>query len=368
VLIAVGCVPSAGFDDDVPSFAAGMNRQFPLGVVTDSGAGPCRLVEQSAGHVLEPWGWTLAVPVLPNEVVLGITSLLDEAGRPLERIAPVVPIEAPDRCGDAPEPEWQFLVRLLGPVEVVSVDGASVRFDRSKSLELVVWLSLHRERPTRSKARAALWDTGVTAATFSNVVSDARRSMARVVPPAADDEWIARTLTEELSMHELVVTDADLLGARVDAARRLPSFEAVEMLRPGVELISGLPFESSNYMWPDAEGHTSALVLLATHAATELAAHYLVLGDIDGVFWATGQGLKVLSGHEELIAMRMRAQAARGDRSGVRHEWESYERALAADPWSAADPSPKLLALRAELLASDTWPSTSSSVSRAATA
>jgi hypothetical protein len=211
-----------------------------------------------------------------------------------------------------------------------------------------------------------LWDAAITAATFSNVVSDARRSMARVVPPPADSEWLARTLTDEMSLHALVVTDADLLALRVEAARRLPSFEAIEVLRPGLELVAGLPFESSNFMWPDAEGHTSALVLLATDAATELAAHYLALGDIDGVFWSTGQGLKVLSGHEELIAMRMRAHAARGDRSGVRHEWESYERALAADPWSAADPSPKLAALRAELLTGDTWPATS--VSRAATA
>jgi hypothetical protein len=69
------------------------------------------------------------------------------------------------------------------------------------------------------------------------------------------------------------------------------------------------------------------------------------------VFWSTGQGLKVLSGHEELIALRMRAHARRGDLAGVRSEWESYERAIAADPWAAAEPAPKLIALRRELLA-----------------
>jgi hypothetical protein len=60
--------------------------------------------------------------------------------------------------------------------------------------------------------------------------------------------------------------------------------------------------------------------------------------------------LKVLAGHEELIALRMRAHAAHGDLAGVRQEWESYERALIADPWSAAEPAPKLVALRRELL------------------
>jgi hypothetical protein len=58
----------------------------------------------------------------------------------------------------------------------------------------------------------------------------------------------------------------------------------------------------------------------------------------------------VLSGHEELIALRMRAHAHRGDLAGVRQEWESYERALAADPWAATEPALKLVNLRRELL------------------
>ena len=105
-----------------------------------------------------------------------------------------------------------------------------------------------------------------------------------------------------------------------------------------------MPFAGTGYLWPDAEGITSNLVLLATSAATELAGHFLSMGDIDGVFWATGQGLKVLPGHEELIALRMRAHARAGDLSGVRQEWESYERVLDADPWSDGEPAPKLRA------------------------
>jgi len=58
----------------------------------------------------------------------------------------------------------------------------------------------------------------------------------------------------------------------------------------------------------------------------------------------------VLPGHEELIALRMRAYAQRGDLAGVRGEWEVYERALHADPWSSAEPSAKLVAVRRELL------------------
>jgi hypothetical protein len=63
-------------------------------------------------------------------------------------------------------------------------------------------------------------------------------------------------------------------------------------------MIHGMPFAGTSYLWPDAEGLTSALVLLATSAAADLAGHYLAVGDIDGVFWATGRGLQVLAGHE----------------------------------------------------------------------
>jgi two-component SAPR family response regulator len=225
-----------------------------------------------------------------------------------------------------------------------------VAFERSKALELVVWLSQHRHRPTRGSARTALWDTVVRDATFSNVVSDARRAMAKLVRPPVGQEWIGRTMSEELPLHALVVSDADLLADRVAAARELGAAAAIDVLRPGVELIEGMPFAGTSYLWPDAEGITSSLVLLATSAAATLATHYLDVGDVDGVFWATGRGLKVLAGHEELIALRMRAHADRGDLAGVRGEWESYERALQADSWAAAEPSPKLVALRRELL------------------
>ena len=47
----------------------------------------------------------------------------------------------------------------------------------------------------------------------------------------------------------------------------------------------------------------------------------------------------------------MRAQAEAGDLSGVRFEWEAYERVLTADPWSDGEPAPQLVALRKELFA-----------------
>lgn len=243
-----------------------------------------------------------------------------------------------------------LVVSLLGGVTITDRAGNAGTFERSKTVELIAWLATHRERATRGAARTALWELDVRDATFANVVSEARRALARLTPPPDGDEWLARTLNESLPLHERVVTDIDLIRQRVAHAQLAPPAHAISVLRPAVEMIRDLPFAGTSYLWPDADGLTSNFVLLAITAAGELAAHALSVGDTELVFWATGQGLIVLPGHEELIGLRMRAHARAGDLAGVRQEWESYERVINSDSWSDGEPAPKLLALRRELL------------------
>ena len=244
-----------------------------------------------------------------------------------------------------------MMVRVLGGVDVIDREQQPAKFERSKTLELVTWLVTHRSRASRSAARTALWDLDVRDATFANVVSEARRAMARHVPPPSGDEWLRRTMTDELSLHEEVIADADVVRRRFERARAAGGAEAMAVLRPAVELVNELPFTGTSYLWPDAEGITSNLVLLATNVTAEYAKLALAAGDVDGVFWATGRGLRVLAGQEALIALRMRAHAEAGDLSGVRLEWEAYERVVNADPWSDGEPAPKLVELRKQLLA-----------------
>jgi hypothetical protein len=211
-------------------------------------------------------------------------------------------------------------------------------------------LATHRTTSTRIAARTALWELDVRDATFANVVSEARRGLGRLVEPPDGEEWLERTLNEHLPLHPRVVTDAQLIEERLGVARRQEPEQAVDTLRPAVEMIRDVPFSGTTYLWPDAEGLTSTLILLATSVTAELAAHGLALGDTDLVFWSTGRGLRVLPGHEELIGLRMRAHAQAGDLASVRQEWESYERVIVGDPWSDGEPAPKLLELRQELL------------------
>lgn len=248
------------------------------------------------------------------------------------------------------DPAWSMMVRLMGTVDLVDTTCGSAKFERSKTLELLTWMVTHRQGSTRIAARTALWDQDVRDATFANVVSEARRAMARQVEPPEGDEWLRRTLTDELALHEEIVCDADLVRARFDLGRGQSDDAALRTLKPAVELIRELPFTGTSYLWPETEGIASNLVVLATNVSAEYAKRALAAGDFEGVFWATGQGLKVLAGQEGLIALRMRAHAVAGDLSGVRLEWETYERVINADPWSDGEPAPKLVALRKELL------------------
>jgi two-component SAPR family response regulator len=239
---------------------------------------------------------------------------------------------------------------VFGPVEVVDRDGRSVSFERSKPLELLAWMAMHRDRSTRSAARAALWANEVRDATFANVVSDARRSLARLVPSPAGEEWIGRIPSDELPLHDRIRSDADLLEHALATARLQTPIAAIATLRRPVEAIAGPPFEGMAYLWPDAEGATSSLILLPTSAAVELARHCLAVGDVDGARRATDAGLRVLPGHQELVGLRMRAHACVDDHAAVRREWNRYEQAVNADPWSDGEASPELVELRKELL------------------
>jgi len=251
---------------------------------------------------------------------------------------------------------WRFMVRLLGPVDVVSPDGEVVAFERSRSVELLAWLVTHRRHATRMGARTAIWDIDVRNATFSNVVSDVRRGLSSV--GGEDEEWIARGTGDDLVLHRLVCSDADVLTAALGSSQARPSSEVIGVLAPAVELIRALPFSTTRYLWPDSEGITTALIMTAISASSRLAEAYLELGDDAGVYRATEAGLGVIPGHEELIALRLRAHGRNGDQAGLRSEWEAYRRALERDPWADAEPSWRLVELRNELLGLDPAAST----------
>lgn len=331
----------------------------PLALVTDHGVpdAPWRLQLGATGcWTLAPLGLELEPCALASDELADVGALLVDASAPArvrtgDRRPPVEARATSAAPGepftDAP---FRFIVRVLGPTEVVTSEGTVVSFTRGKALELVVWLALHRHRPTRAGARTALWDIDVQSTTFSNVVSDARRTLARAVTPAVGDDWLRRGTGDLLDLHPHVVTDVDLLRARLDASRHRPPPDAIALLRPVLSLVRDLPFSGTTWLWPDGEGLPSSCTHLVTSAATELAECHLAVDDTAGVLWATEHGLRALPGHEELVCLRMRAHARTGDLAGVRREYQSYERIVTNDRFGDGEVAPKVAALRRELL------------------
>ncbi len=352
VVIAVRQALHGDHADRLAALARGRAGGGAIAVVTDQRVPDAawRLHPAGAGRWrVAPLDLELEPCELAADELADLGALLIDAAAP-----PVAAALPPPSAVARPafvEPDWTFMVRLLGPVDVVTRHATPVAFARGKALELVAWLGLHRGNATRIGARTALWETDVQHSTFANVVSDARGALARTVTPLDDHGWIARTYDERLPLHPGVVTDVGLLRARLDAARTQPVTTAIATLRPALALVRDLPFSGTSWLWPDAEALPSALTHLVTSAAAHLTHLLLQAGDPEGALWATAQGLRALPGHEELVCLRMRVHASTGDLAGVRHEFQSYERAVANDPFGDGDVAPKVAGVRNELLA-----------------
>lgn len=270
----------------------------------------------------------------------------------------IVNVEQP--TGRIPEclPPHRFVASVLGVPHVRHVGGRRVHFERNRSEELVIWLSLHGDRRRRSIARNEMWSVAVKDATFSNVVSDARRSLTIVEHPPDDDDWIGITLTDDLPLHSLVVSDVELLARCYEHARSYPERDGRKVLEYGLSLVTSVPFSGSLYMWRDTSGLGSQYALLVVRAASLLADLISLSVDdrseasdetghmddwIGDVYWATAKGLLAVPGHEELVLRRMELHARLRDQAALLAEWQAYCRALAADDWGDVEPSSKMV-------------------------
>jgi two-component SAPR family response regulator len=302
---------------------------------------PNRMQLGANGWMLMPSEQRLSVFGLTEFETSVVQDLLTESSKPAEE---------DKRLYEPLDADWNVCVRLLGPVDAETRNGIPISFEKSKSLELLAWLTTHRERPTRVAARTALWEISVQDATFNNVVSGLRRGLASGLVGVEQIEFLPKTFTDHLSIHGSVITDVDVLNNAVSLVKNRGDRESWFGLLDALDRVRDLPFAGTDYLWPDSEGITSNFILSVITGSIMAAEHALQQGDTEGVFWATGQGLKVLHGHEELVALRMRAYGDVGDRVGVNAEWSSYERSLLHDSWSGGVPSARMVDLKCELI------------------
>lgn len=259
------------------------------------------------------------------------------------------PTYPPSEAAGGVLPPHSFIASVLGVPHVRHVTGTAVTFERSRSEELVIWLSLHRATPRRSIARGEMWSIAIRDATFSNVTSDVRRSLTVLEQPPDGEDWLGVTLTDELPLHPKIVSDAHLLAQCFDQARRYPEVKGIEILEYGLGLVQGVPFCGSRYLWRDSTGLGSEYSMLVVRAALLLSDMYIERGDIsgstsaEGVYWATAKGLLAIPGHEDLVIRRLELHALCGDQAALCAEWQAYCRALASDDWGDVEPSEKMV-------------------------
>jgi two-component SAPR family response regulator len=250
--------------------------------------------------------------------------------------------EIKDQIDDSEDADWRIIVRVLGAPIAETADGATIAIGKGKSLELLTWLVEHRESSTRSAARTALWSENVQDATFSNVVSDLRRSLNASAGDLENDEWIPRTFTNQLTINEKVVTDAAIIGKLLKLYIDSPNEMNRRQLEESLSFVRDLPFAGMNYAWADAEGITTSHVITTVQAAVLLGEYAISANDTETLFYVTEKGLRVLPGHEELVALRMKGHSKVGNRSAIKLEWEAYARAVEADAWAGGAPSSQL--------------------------
>ena len=260
--------------------------------------------------------------------------------------------------GPGCEPEW-------------SADGACARSGRSRRSRGdscwssssdrrpragLVWLSQHRDRSTRSGARTALWETGCARRDVRQRRQRRPPGLARIGPPLDGRSGSGGRSPSSCHCTRGVVTDAEQLRAGSTQPGGHCRTTAIEVFGPASSSSATCRSPAPSYLWPDAEGITSQLTLLvdvrgdrARRALPDARRHRRrVLGDRSGPAGAAG--------HEELIALRMRAHARQGDLAGVRHEWEIVRTRAARRPVERWRTCAKLVDLRRELLASTLEP------------
>ena len=212
--------------------------------------------------------------------------------------------------GEGVEPA--LLVRVLG------APGVPDRPDLGRrELILTVLLACRRRPIAASAAQDALWGgKPVEPKTVWNVIGATRKALGDLadgtpVMPSAD------RARGTLRVAPGVVTDLTVLHGLVEQARQAPSSEAIGLLRDGLELVCGPPFDAAGYDWAHRDQDVAEACTLIEHATERLVELALDTGLVDVARDAIVRGLRGLPGNEELYRCRMRVEHHGGNVPGV---------------------------------------------------
>lgn len=202
--------------------------------------------------------------------------------------------------------EVEVCIGVLGPI---TVDGATRPFRRSAALELVAYLSLHRQGVSSTEWPVALWpDRAVSPATVHSTASDARQALGR----AADGRWHLPHHGGHLRLSETVGCDVDRFAMLQSTGDPDSVVEAMRLVRG--RLFAGLRRAD----WAVLDGTQAAVEGLVVDAALQAADRFLRSERADDAAWVVRRALVVSPYDERLYRALLRTTALRGNRRALR--------------------------------------------------
>jgi len=308
--------------------------------------------------VLEPFGLQFSPALLPLETIEAVDDLLDEATEPLvhvdvESLSDTLPIE--DDASAEPDPPafdlgeddgWEMpeprvLVRVLGAPEIVGYPQLG-RIETS----ILAYLACHDGRRTADQIVNAVWNGRlVESKTLWNKISKIRAALGPdLMPPRQPN-------SANVSIDPGVMSDLSVLRMLAGRCSEASAAEAVALLLRGLELVDGVPFDSSDYEWAHETQQHSEACELVEEVAIRCARLALDVGDITAARMAVTAGLRAMPMNEPLYRERMRVEAAAGSPEGVRRTLADLRSALAdlGEGFEAVEPHMATLELAARL-------------------
>jgi two-component SAPR family response regulator len=197
---------------------------------------------------------------------------------------------------------YSIVIELFGYPVAKNFGGEIAVFRKKKALELLVWLSLNRDRARRSNARTAMWESDVTDATFSTILSDMRRSLFELDQTLGN--CAPATYTDVITLSNQIVTDSELLGqAYSQFKNHKGDLENVLVL---LSAIRDIPFAGTSYIWADLDGTTTRLIIQVMTICLDVSQLAIEARDSHALNIAITAGLRVFPGHEELSEIQSR--------------------------------------------------------------
>lgn len=292
--------------------------------------GTCVRIRVDGAAVLEPQGIEFEPAAFPVATVEAVSDLLDEASEPYtpqpvpanieddscdEQDNLVDDLGEEDDAWELPDPD--VLVRVLGAPEVMGVTLGRIE------TSIVTYLACHGGTRRDDQVINAVWNgRAVEPKTLWNRISKIRAVLGPdLVPPRMPN-------SPNVVVSDRVMTDLAILARVHERAEHVSEAEALQLLLHGLDLIHGVPFDSSEYDWSfETQDHAAACELVET-ASLRCIDIAMNLDDLSAARRAVSQGLRALPMNEPLYRARMRIEAASGNPEGVRQALTALTAAL----------------------------------------